>query len=343
MPSNIKSQSDFLHRIRNNQIAPLYLFEGTERYLRDQALAELTNLAIDQEVRDFNIASISVTQGNLDQGLALAREFPMLSPRRIVIVKGFEAISDEKQLELLKEYLRAPSETTVLLFISDGLDNRRNIATILRKSCEVVKFSQLDERESAPNWVRNYVAQAGSMIDPATASYLVGTIGVELSRLATELDKLPAYSGEHGEITKAEIDNLVRYSREHSNFELTDAILDGNRSRALALLDRIYSNSSESPSSVPLLMLGAIASNYRKMLAVKELMQQNAPNTEVAKAAGMPPFAVTLFNERVRKIETGKIIAGIELIARADRALKTSQATPRLQLEMLICQLCPNS
>ena len=343
MATKIKSQTDFYHRIRNNQIAPLYLFEGVERYLRDQALAQLINVAIDQQVRDFNYASISVAQGNLDQALALAREYPMLSPRRIVIVKGFEAISDEKQLELLKEYLRTPSDTTVLVFASDGLDNRRNIATILRKSCEVVKFSQLEERESAPNWIRDYVAQTGSSIDPAAAAYLVGTTGVELSRLATELDKLIAYSGEHGEITRAEIDQLVRYSREHSNFELTDAILEGNRNRALALLNRIYANSSESPSALPLLILGAIASNYRKMLAAKELMQQNAPNTEVAKAAGMPPFAVTLFNERVRKIETARIIAGIELIAQTDFALKTSQATPRLQLEMLICQLCPLS
>jgi DNA polymerase III subunit delta len=343
MPGEHKSQTDFYHRIRNNQIAPLYLFEGTEKYLRDLALAELINLAIDQQVREFNYASISVTQGNLDQALAMAREFPMLSPRRIVIVKGFEAISDEKQLELLKEYLRTPSDTTVLVFTSDGLDNRRNIATILRKSCEVVKFSQLDERESAPNWVRNYVAKAGSSIQPAAAAYLVGTIGVELSRLATELDKLMAYSGEHGEITRDEIDKLVRYSREHSNFELSDAIMEGNRNRALRLLDRIYANSSEAQSALPLLILGAIASNYRKMLAAKELMLQNAPNAVVAKAAGLPPFAVTHFNERVRKIDMKKIIAGIELIARTDHALKTSQATPRLQLEMLICQLCPQS
>jgi DNA polymerase III subunit delta len=341
MAAEHKSQTDFYHRIRKNQIAPLYLFEGAERYLRNQALAELIDVAIDQQVRDFNYATISVTQGNLDQALAMAREFPMLSPRRIVIIKGFEAISDEKQLELLKEYLRAPSETTVLVFVSDGLDNRRNIATILRKSCEVVKFSPLEERESAPTWVRNYVAQAGSSIDPAAAAYLIGTTGVELSRLANELDKLMAYSGDSGEITRDEIDNLVRYSREHSNFELTDAILDGNRNRALSLLNRIYSNSSESPSSLPLLILGAIASNYRKMLAAKELMQQNAPNAEVAKAAGMPPFAVTRFNERVRQLETAQIIAGIELIAQTDHALKTSQATPRLQLEMLICQLCP--
>jgi DNA polymerase III delta subunit len=90
-----------------------------------------------------------------------------------------------------------------------------------------------------------------------------------------------------------------------------------------------------------LLILGAIASNYRKMLAAKDLMSRNAPNAEVAKAVGMPPYIVTRFNERVRKIDAGRILRGIARIAETDVALKTSLATPRLQIEVLICELCP--
>jgi len=97
----------------------------------------------------------------------------------------------------------------------------------------------------------------------------------------------------------------------------------------------------ERPETLSLLILGAIASNYRKMLAAKELMRRNAPNAEVAKAVGMPPFIVTRFNERVRKIDATRILRGIARIAETDVALKTSLATPRLQIEVLICELCP--
>lgn len=117
--------------------------------------------------------------------------------------------------------------------------------------------------------------------------------------------------------------------------------MDGDRKRSLKLLDHIFANPAEPPQTLALLILGAIASNFRRMLLVKELMRQNATNSEVAKAAGMSPYAVTRFNERVRKRETGCIIAGIERIARTDVALKSSLATPRLQLELLICDLCP--
>ncbi|HKX27999.1 MAG TPA: DNA polymerase III subunit delta [Blastocatellia bacterium] len=340
----LKSQTEFQRRLSNQQFAPLYLFEGVELYLRDQALKQLIEAAIDPSVRDFNYATVSAMQGKLDEALGLARQFPMISPRRAVVVSHFEAISDERQLELLKEYLRAPAETTILVFVSPGLDNRRNITTMLRKACQVVAFEPLDDREAAPQWIRDYVSRAGVQMEPAAASYLVGMVGVDLLRLSAELEKLIAYvGGSPGRkiITRAEIDELVHYSREHSNFELTDAILDGDRRRALVLLDKIFANPTEKLEALPLLILGALASQFRKMLAAKELMRQNAPNSEVAKAVGMSPYGVTRFNERVRKIETERILKGIERLARTDLAFKTSLATPRLQLEFLICELCP--
>jgi DNA polymerase-3 subunit delta len=338
---SIKSQSDFHRKLQNSQISPLYLFEGAEKYLREQAVKKLLVAAVDEAMRDFNFAAISVAPGNLDDALALARQFPMISARRMVVVTNFESINDEKQLDALKDYLRAPAETTVLVFVSDALDNRRNIATMLRKSCEVVSFDPMDEREAAPQWIRDYVTRAGCFIEPQAAAYLVGMVGVNLMRLSSELDKLINYVGEKGRIGKTEIDELVLNSREHSNFELTDAIIDGDRRRALNLLDRIYANASESPQSLSLMILGAIASNYRKMLAAKDLMRQNAPNSEVAKAVGMSPYAVTHLNERVRKVDVERILRGIARIAETDIALKTSLATPRMQLEVLICELCP--
>jgi len=337
----LKSQADFHRKLKSGQIAPLYLFEGAERYLRDQALKKLTEAAVDASVRDFNYAAISVAQGDLDEALALAEQFPMISPRRMVVVTGFEAISDDKQLELLKAYLKKPVETSVLVFVSDGLDNRRNISTTLRKGCEVISFEALDERDGAPNWIRNYVTQAGCSIDAASASYLVGMVGVDLMRLSNELDKLIAFVGDKGRITQDEINELVRHSREHSNFELTDAVVDGDRKKALSLLHRIFDNASENPQTLSLMILGALASNYRKMLGAKELMKQNAPNSEVAKIVGMSPYVVGRFNERVRHVETRKILDGIQRIAATDVALKTSMATPRLLLEVLICELCP--
>lgn len=336
----LKSRAEFKRQLQNGKIEPLYLLVGTEAYERDQARKELIDRAVDESVRDFNVTTVSVQQGNLDEALAIAKQYPMVSPRRAVVVTDFEAINDDRQLELLKDYLRDPAPTTTLIFVSAGLDNRRNIATMLRKTCQVVSFDPLDERAAAPRWVADYVARAGCFLDPAAAAYLIGTVGTDLQRLASEADKLIDYVGGKGRIGREEIDELVRYTHEHSNFELTDAILDGNCRRALELLDYLYASAAENPQTLSLMILGAIASQYRKLLMAKDLMRQNAPNSEIAKAVSLSPYAVGRLNERARRSRTEAILSGIAHIARTDVALKNSLATPRLQLELLICELC---
>lgn len=340
-PDALKSQADFNRKVAAGQFAPLYLLEGAETYLREQALQRLVDAAVDESVRDFNVTTVAAAKDGLDAALMAARQFPMMSPRRIVVVTDFEVLGDEQQLERLKDYLRSPAETTVLVFVSPGLDNRRSIATMLRKSCEVVSFEPLDEREAAPRWVADYAARAGAQIDLGVAAYLVGMVGTDLQRLAGELDKLITYLGGKGRITHTEIDELVRYAHEHSNFELTDALLDGDRKRAFELLDHIFEASGESPQTLAVMLLGAVASNYRRLLAAKELMAQGAPNSEVAKAVGMSPYAVGRLNEKARRADTARILRGIQRIAATDIALKSSLATPRLLIEVLICELCP--
>jgi len=344
-PDAIKSRSDFQRRLKAGEIDPLYLFDGGERFLRDAALRELEMAAIDPTLRDFNRAEVAASNGGIEEALRLARQYPMISAHRIVIVRDFEAISDDQQLEMLKGYLNEPMPSSVVVFVTDGMDNRRNIATMLRKTCRIVLFEPLDDQQAA-GWVTDYAAEAGCAIDPPTAAWLVATVGVDLTRLGGELEKLINYvrdpdasAGTRARITRQEIDLLVRYTREHSNFELTDAIIAGDRRRALRLLDRLYTNTDESIQSLSLMIIGAIAVNYRRMLIAREMMGLNLPNSEVAQAVGMSPYAVTYLNEKARRIDERRLTRGIELTARTDLALKTSLATPKMLIEVLVCEL----
>ena len=235
--------------------------------------------------------------------------------------------------------------SSVVVFVTDGMDNRRNIATMLRKACRVVQFEPLDD-QSAARWAIDYAADAGCAIDSPTASGLVATVGVSLTQLAGELDKLinfvrdpAAARGAAPRITREEIDLLVRHTREHSNFELTDAIIAGERRRALRLLDQIYAGSDESVQSLSLMINGAIAANFRRLIVAREMMRLNLPNEEIAQAVGMSPYAVTFLNEKARRIDERRLTRGVELVARTDLALKTSLATPKMLIEVLVCEL----
>jgi DNA polymerase-3 subunit delta len=101
-----KSRAAFFRQLKDGKVGPLYLFEGAEDYLREQAISELIRRTVDEPVRAFNVASVSLSQGEMVHALDLARQLPMMSQRRVIVVTQFEQISDEQPLEQLKAYLR---------------------------------------------------------------------------------------------------------------------------------------------------------------------------------------------------------------------------------------------
>jgi len=344
-PDAVRSRDEFRRQLNTGEVELLYLFDGEERYLRDAALKVLESATIDPPLREYNRTIISAVEQSLEAVLGLARQYPMLSSRRLIIVKDFENISDERQLEMLKSYLADPVSSSIVVFITDGMDNRRNIATMLRKACRIISFEPLDEQQTA-KWVVDYAGEAGCTLDLPTATWLVATVGVNLTRLAGEVEKLVNYARDPAnpqnqsvQITRQDIDQLVRYTHEHSNFQLTDAIVAGESRRALRLLDLIFANTDESVQSLALMIVGAIASNFRKMLISREMMALNFPNSEIAQAVGMSPYAVTYLNQKARRVDEQRLIQGLELTAQTDLALKTSLATPKMLIEVLVCEL----
>ncbi len=354
----------FRKTIERGEIEPLYLFTGwlpeearrtgdeelyaPEAYLLREAVQTLVARALDPTSRAFNLSQVSALETPMADLLAMARELPVLSPRRLVIVRDLdkkwrareeaeEARDLPAEQAALIEYLKHPVPTTTLVFILEHVDRRLTIVTALLKACTIVEFRRLSERE-ALEWVRGYVRRQQAVIEEAAAAALVGLVGSDLTFLAAELEKLLTYVGERRMIARADVEQLVVRHREHSNFELADWILARRPAAAWRILRRQLAAGEE-----PVKLLGAIASLYRRMLLAKELMARGAPSAEVARAAGLPLSAAGRFNEHVRRIPRDEIIAGLRHIARTDDALKSSIGPPEVQLELLLYRLCAPS
>ena len=118
-----------------------------------------------------------------------------------------------------------------------------------------------------------------------------------------------------------------------SNFELGDHLLAGNRKKALETLHRLLEDGAE-----PVMLVGLIAGNYHRLALGKHLMTRGG-REEVFRNISLPPFKRDSYISTLQRSSAAKIARGIQLTAAADLAIKTSQATPRLQLEMLVCEL----
>jgi len=321
-----------LDRSLREGLRPLYLLLGPEVYLRRVAAHSITEAALSRTLlREFNESAFSLLSDPVQSAIAAAEQLPMMSDMRVVRIHDFARLREADEDTLIR-YLNNPSPTTVMIFIADELDKRKKSSKVLLDVCTVVEFTPLKDAE-AKAWAKSHLKELKVSADDQVLSELIRLVGTDVQTLANELEKLASAAASSGRITLDLVDELIGRSRELSNFELGDHLLAGNRKKALETLHRLLEDGAE-----PVMLVGLIAGNYHRLALGKHLLARGG-REEVFRNINLPPFKRDSYISMLQRITATKIARGIQLTATTDLAIKTSQATPRLQLEMLVCEL----
>jgi DNA polymerase-3 subunit delta len=314
---------------------------GDEDHRHQEALRLLFN-TVDESAREFNTAVVTIggdlvgasgvsRKATAADAIDIANMLPMVAARNIVVIRGFDKIKED-ELELVIDYLKRPSASSVVVFDTPALDLRRKISSALMKTCRVVRMDHPGEKE-IEDWAKSYIERRGCRIERSALGTLIGLIGTSMTRLAREMDKLCCYAG-GSVIDTAAVEQLAPRVREHTNWELWGAIQKRERKRAIRLVRRLVEDGQE-----PIGIIGALASLYRKMLLAKDLRAKGATPQEIEKATGQYRDRSGSFYTAVGRMPREEIVRGIRRIAKADNDSKNSIATPNLQVEFLVAEL----
>jgi DNA polymerase III subunit delta len=326
------SRVELERSLNEGKIQPLYLLVGPESYLRDAAARSISNAALANTLlREFNEVSFSLLSDDPQAAIAAAEQLPMMSDRRVVRIRDFSRLR-EAQEEVLIAYVVNPVPSTVVIFSADELDKRKKATKSLLDRCAVVDFSPLQDAE-AKTWVKTRLKELKTAADDQVINEIVRLVGTDVQTLFMELDKLASGAADTGSITLPLVQELIGRSRELANWDLTDQLLAGNRKKALETLHRLLEDDTE-----PLMLLGLIGSNYRKLALGKQVLMHKG-ESQVFKYVYVQPFKQRDYLNTLRRADAAKLAHAIQLIADVDLAIKTSQATPRLQMEILVCEL----
>ncbi len=318
--------------LKAGKVLPLYLLHGCETYLRDTAAQAIADTALTGTLlREFNESTFSLFSTSPMEAIAAAEQLPMMSERRVVRIKDFGKLREADE-EVVIRYLDRPVDQSVVIFVAQELDKRKKLTKALLAQCTVVEFAAVKDAE-AKTWARTRLKAQKINASERVVTEIVSLVGTDLQTLASELDKLAAAAVETKDITLEMVDQLIGRSRELSNFDLGDQLIAGDRERALSTLHRLLED-----DIAPVMLLGLIAGNYHRLALAKELMDRGRRDEAQGLVYG-PPWKRDAFMRTLHQSDSARIARGIQLIAEADLAIKTSQATPRLQLEMLVCQL----
>jgi DNA polymerase-3 subunit delta len=327
------TRDELRRALKAGRLEPLYLLYGPEEYLRERAARAITEAALSGALlREFNETSFSLASADVQHALAVACQMPVMAARRVVRITNFARLREADEGALMR-YVARPVESTVLIFIADELDRRRRLSKALIEACVAVEFALLSEAELA-TWARARLRELKAEADELTLRQIVALTGSHVRQLAIELEKLATAALPSGQITMEMVDLLVNRSRTLSNFELTDHLIARDRRQALQTLGRLLDDGTE-----PLMLVGLIASNYRRLALAKDLMARGAPKEEVFRLVALPYSKREEFLATARRSSPENLAHSLQRIAATDLAIKTSRGTARQQLELLVCEL----
>ncbi|MFN2579334.1 MAG: DNA polymerase III subunit delta [Pyrinomonadaceae bacterium] len=328
----VRTRKDLDQALKKGEIEPFYFLYGSEVYLRDRAARLITDTALAGTLlREFNDSSFNLLTTDVRDAIAAAEQLPMMSDRRVIRMKNFAKLREADE-EVLAAYLDRPVETSVVIFIGDDIDRRKKFGKKLLAGA-AFEFQPLKSNELL-TWIKSHLNTLKAEIEPRAINRLIDTVAGDLLTLTNELNKLAAAALPSGRITADLVDRLVKPSREHMNWDLTDSIVSRDRRTALKVLRDFLDDGVE-----PVLLTGVIAGTFRRMALAKELLARGASQSEVFSEVRVPSFKQRAYLSMLSRIESNKIAGMIQRIAETDLAIKTSKATPRMQLEMLVCEL----
>lgn len=320
-------------RLKRNELAPLILLWGDESFLIDDALRRVEAIAIDPAVREFNRDVFYGDEADAHAIVTAAQTIPWLAAKRLVVVRGAEALPRAADPVLLA-YCKQPSPSTCLVFAGQRAEAGRALFAFLLKTPWAVRYRRLQGRELT-TWVEQRVASQGCQIAPEALAGLVEAAGNDLRLLASEIDKLVTYTGSGALIDAGCLSALTADIRETSAFELARALSAGDLVEALRVWQK-FSGSGEYPG----LALGAILHHVRQLWRIKLAQSTGKTPERLASELNIPVFTVRRLASHAAALDQAQFQQWLEALWEADYTLKRSGLSPQSVFERLILRFC---
>jgi DNA polymerase-3 subunit delta len=157
------------------------------------------------------------------------QSLPFLASRKMVVLQSPGA--NKQFAENAEKLLAELPETTDLVIVEPKLDKRSVYYKLLKKQKGFQEFAELDER-GLSKWLVEQAKEKGATLSPVDALYLIGRVGTNQQKLASEIEKLSLYQST---INRNVIDELTAATPQSTIFQLLEAAFAGNTRRALAL------------------------------------------------------------------------------------------------------------
>ena len=268
------------------------------------------------EFRDLNFTSFN-KDASISEVIAALLTPPMFSEYRVVCVNDYTG-----DLKQIKEYLKNPSSTSVLLFTGALTPNFNGIIPL----CEIVDCNRL-EKSYLEGWVVRKAASQKISVSQKAASLLVEYCNRDMNSVYNELVKLMDYA--EGAIDESDVKELVSPQIEYKVFELSEAIAEKNADKAVELVNLMLAENNSAVS-----LMGMLFNHFRRLLFVS----LNPKSDTLSSDLKVKEYAVKVALRQAAKFSPRRLKAVFDRLNSLDAGVKAGKISDKNALMEFVCE-----
>ena len=291
---------EIISSISNKDFHPIYFLMGEEPFYIDKISDYISDNVLESQEKEFNQSVLYGKEVDVAQIIAEAKQFPFGATHRVVIVKEAQNI---KNIDELESYLDNPQPSTILVicYKYKKLDKRKKFTKSLAKKALLFESKKLYDNQ-VPDWITKYLIEKGYKIEEKAAFMLAEFLGIELSNISNELDKLMVIIKKQEKITANIIEKNIGISKDYNIFEFQQAL----GKKDILKSNQIVNHFSANPKAHPLVVtLGMLFSFFQKIMTYHCLSDKSRNN--VAVELKITPYFVQQYSSAARYYSQNKL------------------------------------
>lgn len=301
----------WLHR---GKLPRLILVIGEEAVLRDRAVDQLIQRALDPDLADFNLDRFSGDQLEPGAVIGACATLPMMAERRVVLVRRFQILHHNRRRKLLEGLRDLPESTLAIIEGASLTPKERSLGAEVAGTL-LVSADRPGTREVL-RAVADEAERLGLKVEPGAAEALLAARGNDLTAIAIEIDKLASFVGDRGRVTREDVVALVPAARAVSGFDLANALALGDLDHSLRLLDALHAAGED-----PLAVVGAASHHF--LVLWRAVLLGRTDRQQAVKKLKVPFFYVDRYLTQAARLDLNRLHAMLGELLQADLDLKS--------------------
>lgn len=280
MSPHISTQIELISKIKKNRDSYCYIVDETQ-FFSEKIIEEIKKDFL-RKVTTENYFVFYAKNLKLDQMLETLMTGSLFSPRKLIVCKEAEYLTTS-QIESLFQFLSQKDITDISLVFTALKKSSHMLYRHSQRVKTLFEFKKPYDSQ-LPHWIQWIADTQQRKIEPKAVLLIAEKVGTELIQIQKEMEKVILYIGDKNTITEEDVRVLLCSTRAHSVFELTDAIGNKNKAKAIYILHKML---EEGESQVFIFsMILRFLRNIWKAVEWKEVMSE----TEVQRELHIHPF-----------------------------------------------------